>query len=500
MCTEGDGVPGSVGEALAVLGSTLDFLNGPAGDAVDPAALGGVLESLAGIDARYAAARLGFIARFDAHGCHDADGYQSTGAWLAGKTRMAPGKAKGEARQARQMAARHTGLGEAMAAGTLSPSWAAKIAEWTRAFPGDTREEVERLLLDAAAAGATLDDLYLIFVTAREAWKARHPDPDDDGDGGFDDRMVQLDLTFGGAGRLNGNLTAECAAALQAVLEALGKRRGKEDTRTGPQRFHDALQEASELLIGARMVPDRAGADTHVDVHVALSQLLDLPGADTLTEAWLRAKAGEHGYLAGKDAQAIACDALLVPVVTGSPDWGLIEDMVDLVLGAYDWHGAPAPPGAVGPMPLSPEAWERLRYGLARLSVGFVSGPGGLASVLRTGLLPSPFNTKSVPLDVGFSDRIPEAIRRAVILRDKHCAWPGCDTRPARCDVHHLKHKKDGGPTSVAACALFCQFHHDICIHRWGWEVELLPDGSVKATSPDGQVIRSHDPPAGQAA
>ena len=98
-----------------------------------------------------------------------------------------------------------------------------------------------------------------------------------DGDDGFDDRYTQLDLTFGGAGRLTGDLTPECAAALQAVLESLGKKRGREDTRTAGQRFHDALQEACELLIGAKMVPDRAGTDTHVDVHVGLRDLLDLP-------------------------------------------------------------------------------------------------------------------------------------------------------------------------------------------------------------------------------
>ena len=498
MCTGGDGVPGSVGEAIAVLGSALDFLNGPAGEAVEPAALGQVLEALAGIDAKHAAARQRFIARFDAHDCHDADGYQSTAAWLAGRAGMAPGKAKGEARAARQMTGKHPGLADAMAGGCLSPSWAAKIAEWTGKFPAEERGGVERLLLEAAAAGATLDDLYLLFVTALEAWRSQHPDPDQDGDDGFDDRYAQLDLTLGGAGRLNGNLTPECAAALQAVLEALGKKCGREDTRTAGQRFHDALQEAAELLIGAKMVPDRAGADTHVDVHVGLGDLLDLPGGASVTEAWLRAKAGEHGYLTGKDAEAAACDALIVPVVTGSPDWGVIDQMVELVLDAFGSHGGPVParPGA----PLAPEAWEALQYALARLAIGFVSGPGALASVLRTGLLPVPFNAKSVPLDVGDSARIPEPIRRAVILRDAHCAWPGCDKRPARCDVHHTKHRKDGGPTSVAMCALFCQFHHDVCIHRWGWKAELLPDASVKVTGPDGQVLRSHAPPPGRAA
>ncbi|HEX8004892.1 MAG TPA: hypothetical protein VF482_00520, partial [Trebonia sp.] len=62
------------------------------------------------------------------------------------------------------------------------------------------------------------------------------------------------------------------------------------------------------------------------------------------------------------------------------------------------------------------------------------------------------------------------------------------------------KHKKDGGPTSVSQCILLCQYHHDICIHRWGWQIQLLPGGEVLARGPQGQVIRSHSPPPAQAA
>jgi len=514
MCTNGDGAPGSAGEALAVIGTALDFLNGPAGDAVDAAGLGGVLEALAGIDARHAAVRMRFLTRFDANDCHDSDGYQSTASWLAGKTKTTLRQARGEMKQARRMTQAHPALGEAMAAGWLSQAWAASIAGWTGKLPEEARGKADEILLEAAAGGADLDDLKLLAITIEEAWR-RENGPDDDGDDdGFDDRFVQLDTTMDGAGRVTGNLTPECAAALQAVLESLGKKRGKEDTRTSAQRFHDALQEGCELLIGAKMVPDRAGADTHVDVHIGLGQLMDLPGAGALEEAWLRAKAGEHGYLAGGDAQAIACDALIVPVVTGAPDWNVIGQMISLVWDAFA-HGTPGRDGtgqddgsdgagrdgeaAARPPVLSPDVWEALQYALAKLAIGFVSGPGALASVLRTGLLPDPFNTVSVPIDVGYSDHIPEAIRRAVILRDRRCAWPGgCDSRPAKSDVHHTKHKKDGGPTSVSMCGLFCQFHHDICVHRWGWKVELLPDGSVKATSPDGEVLRSHPPPPGQ--
>jgi len=62
--------------------------------------------------------------------------------------------------------------------------------------------------------------------------------------------------------------------------------------------------------------------------------------------------------------------------------------------------------------------------------------------------------------------------------------------------VHHIVHQSDGGPTSVTSCALYCQFHHDVCIHRWGWQVILHPDGTSEARSTDGrQILKSHAPP-----
>ena len=56
---------------------------------------------------------------------------------------------------------------------------------------------------------------------------------------------------------LDGDLTPACAAALAAVLEALGKKAGPEDVRTAPQRRHDALEEACRRLIGAGCLPGR---------------------------------------------------------------------------------------------------------------------------------------------------------------------------------------------------------------------------------------------------
>jgi hypothetical protein len=53
------------------------------------------------------------------------------------------------------------------------------------------------------------------------------------------------------------------------------------------------------------------------------------------------------------------------------------------------------------PTALSPEAWRALRHAMARLALDLVSGPAGAAAVLRQGLLDQPYNTPSLPLDIG---------------------------------------------------------------------------------------------------
>jgi Domain of unknown function (DUF222) len=465
--------------------SAVDYLNAPDAAGLDGAASGEALIALGEIQTKLAAAHAEFLRRFDAADAHDADGYGTASAWLAAKTRISRKDARAAVRDMRRLGERPL-LRDALAAGDISRSWAAAIEEWTRKLPEEMRQETDKILLEAVAAGADQDDLATIAGLAIEKWRQQRPDDDQDADR-FDDRFVRLGTTFGGAGVIRGDLTPECTAAITAVFDALGKKRGKEDHRTQNQRYHDALHEACQLLIRAHMVPDRAGADTQTIVHIPLSQLRDLPGASEIEEAFLRAKLGEPGYLTGKDAEVAACDSMTVPVVIGHADMTVIDKIVALALAAHatgGWQG------------MSPQARQAHRYAIARLAVDFVSGPGGLASALRTGLLEPPWNTPSLPLDIGHSDSIPAHIRRAVILRDKHCAWPGgCDRPPAASDVHHLKHKKDGGPTSVWDCGLFCEFHHEICIHRWGWQVILHPDGTFEATSPDGgQTLRKHQP------
>ena len=320
----------SVADALRMMNAGLDYLNGPGADELDAAACGSVLRSLAAVQAKFTAAHALVLARFDAADAHDCDGYGNSAAWLMAMTDMTRQDARVEIRQMRLLRD-HPEMAAALAAKDISKSWAMAIAEWTKKLPAELRAETIKILVEAAAAGASRDDLRIIAAVAEQKWRSSRPDADDDG---FDDRYVQVGTTFGGAGVIRGNLTPECAAAVQAVLEALGKKAGPEDIRTEGQRFHDALLQGCELLIGAKMVPDRAGADTHVAVHIPFPELRQRPGAPEAEEVWLRGTAGETGYLLGKDAEAAACDARTTPVVTGHADMRVVDKIIALALAA----------------------------------------------------------------------------------------------------------------------------------------------------------------------
>ncbi len=95
----------------------------------------------------------------------------------------------------------------------------------------------------------------------------------------------------------------------------------------------------------------------------------------------------------------------------------------------------------------------------------------------------------SEPLDVGRrSAVVPAAMRRAVIVRDRGCRFPGCDRPQAWCDAHHVVHWADGGPTSLANLLLLCRRHHRAVHRPGGFGLELL-EGSPVFRRPDGSIL-----------
>ncbi len=99
-------------------------------------------------------------------------------------------------------------------------------------------------------------------------------------------------------------------------------------------------------------------------------------------------------------------------------------------------------------------------------------------------ILPTILGSTGQPLDVGRQRRlITGALRRALVLRDRGCAFPGCDRPPRWCDAHHIRHWADGGDTSLANAVLLCGHHHRH-LHHSDWIVRLGGDGHPEFVPP----------------
>ncbi len=89
-------------------------------------------------------------------------------------------------------------------------------------------------------------------------------------------------------------------------------------------------------------------------------------------------------------------------------------------------------------------------------------------------VIPIVLGSHGEPLDIGRLTRtIPTGMRRALVARDRGCAFPGCDRPPAWCDAHHCKHWSAGGETALCNLCLLCSQHHDV-VHHDGWEITMI--------------------------
>jgi hypothetical protein len=102
---------------------------------------------------------------------------------------------------------------------------------------------------------------------------------------------------------------------------------------------------------------------------------------------------------------------------------------------------------------------------------------------------------RSQPLDVGRrTPVIPPGLRRAVIVRDRTCRFPGCERPHAWCDVHHVVHWADGGPTAASNLVLLCRRHHRMVHRPSGFGIELR-DGVATFRRSDGTPLEGRAPP-----
>ncbi len=89
------------------------------------------------------------------------------------------------------------------------------------------------------------------------------------------------------------------------------------------------------------------------------------------------------------------------------------------------------------------------------------------------------------PLAMGRRTREPTvAQRRALLVRDGGCVFPGCEQR-VFVDAHHVHEWERGGPTDLNNLVLVCRVHHR-AIHHRGYTCEPGPNQTFKFFNPQG--------------
>ena len=205
-------------------------------------------------------------------------------------------------------------------------------------------------------------------------------------------------------------------------------------------------------------------------------------------------------WLDGKAAEAAACDASMTPVVTGDLDLGVLDELVRLCvrLDRLRRDGTPDPPE---PPIRGPSLREVLEQQVIGSAVALLSGPGGLAGFLRRRAARHPPGRPQPAAGRGRQHRYPGRDPAGGDRTGPALPVPQ-RLRPARLRLRSPppdpqgRRRQDLRPD----CILFCTFHHQVVIHRWGWTVVLNPDGTTTAWNKDGTKIlhshsRNHSPP-----
>jgi len=241
----------------------------------------------------------------------------------------------------------------------------------------------------------------------------------------------------------------------------------REHAAQGEEKLREQRRlHASVSLLGMVRLDGNLDPETGETLLTALGAVLDAEarsgkGEDDRTPAQRRADALAEvcrQWLDGSERPTVAGERPHVTVTVGAEALGAHTSELD--------H--------VGPVP--PETARRIACDASVMRVVMAGG--------------------SEPLDVGRRTPVVRpAMRRAVIVRDRRCRFPGCDRPHTWCDAHHVVHWADGGDTAVPNLLLLCRRHHRLVHDRGGGFRLELRDGRPVFSRADGSVLEDRAPP-----
>ena len=97
-------------------------------------------------------------------------------------------------------------------------------------------------------------------------------------------------------------------------------------------------------------------------------------------------------------------------------------------------------------------------------------------------LQPVVVDASGSPLRLGRTRRLfSPAQRRAMIVRDGGCIFPGCEAPVSQCDAHHFVPFGRGGPTDIDRGAFLCRRHHGLVHSSEPWEICVCTEDQLPA-------------------
>ncbi len=380
--------------------------------------LAGALRAIEAASRTLEAQRLRLVREVTDRGVALTDGAASTGAWVATVTGCTPAAGRRAAALATALHARYPATARALDAASLSPWHAERIVATLDAV----RPRVAPDQLDAAEDALTgyATELDPAGFTRACALMSTALDPDGpephDHDPATGNELRISEPTPTGRRRLTGWLDDLSAAVLLTALTPLAAP-GARTNGAAPGGPGEAAHLARRAAARDRRTPARRMADALLDLtRIALSTGL-LP------------------------AQGGARPAVTVTVALETLETRLTSSGA----ATLEWGG----------LPLTAET-ARLLACDARVIPAVLGGDGQ-------------------PLDVGRERRlVTTAQRRALTLRDRGCAFPGCGAPPGWTDAHHITHWAHGGDTDLANLVLLCGPHHRL-LHHTPWSLRTDP-------------------------
>jgi uncharacterized protein DUF222/HNH endonuclease len=207
------------------------------------------------------------------------------------------------------------------------------------------------------------------------------------------------------------------------------------DTRSASQRLGDGFREMLRRYLDTGASPTQGGEKPHLVITIDHDDLVNGTGTGTLLHTGTAVSA--------KTAQEFACDAKTSTYTPGNKQSG---------------NGAGGNPSGNG-------------------GGTSTTGPNSADADAGRGGNGEATLTDPVRFFVGKT-------RRLLELRDRGCAFPGCDRPPAWTHAHHIVAWYRGGTTTLDNGVLLCGHHHRL-IHKRAWTVAIADDGLPDFTPPD---------------